>query len=164
MLWRSAKHAGLVSGEVMPLLHNSKSRRRTTKRFPCSGFSKMLTSTCGRLSLRPSLIWTALLASMWVPLANRPLENSHNPIPTTEQMMNEPHRGYIDLPSLHKFDYNTDLHLSYVRTCLQRHPAPFHNSSIPSICLPVFYACIRLSNFCWILDSLVPSTNSSHRV
>lgn len=31
------------------------------------------------------------------------------------QIMNEPHRGYIDLPSLHKFDYNTDLHLSHVR-------------------------------------------------
>ena len=30
-------------------------------------------------------------------------------------MMNEPHRGYIDLPSLHEFDYKTDLHLSHVR-------------------------------------------------
>ena len=30
-------------------------------------------------------------------------------------MMNEPHRGYIDLPSLHGFDYNTDLHLGDVR-------------------------------------------------
>lgn len=29
--------------------------------------------------------------------------------------MNEPHRGYINLPSLHEFDYNTDLHLSHVR-------------------------------------------------
>lgn len=34
------------------------------------------------------------------------------------QMMNEPHRGYIDLPSLHEFGYWTDLHLSHVRTCL----------------------------------------------
>jgi len=32
--------------------------------------------------------------------------------------MNEPHRGYIDLPSLYQFDYNTDLHLSYVRKCV----------------------------------------------
>jgi hypothetical protein len=31
------------------------------------------------------------------------------------QMMNEPHRGYIDLPSLHEFDYNTDLHLGNIR-------------------------------------------------
>ena len=31
------------------------------------------------------------------------------------QMMNEPHRGYIQIPSLHAFDYNTDLHLSHVR-------------------------------------------------
>jgi hypothetical protein len=34
-----------------------------------------------------------------------------------KQVMNEPHRGYIDLPSLHQFDYNTDLHLSHVRAC-----------------------------------------------
>ena len=33
------------------------------------------------------------------------------------QMMNEPHKGYIDLPSLYKFksDYNTDLHLGHIR-------------------------------------------------
>ncbi|KAJ7700451.1 hypothetical protein B0H17DRAFT_1128863 [Mycena rosella] len=30
------------------------------------------------------------------------------------EMMNEPHRGYIDLKSLHECDYNTDLHLSYI--------------------------------------------------
>ena len=30
-------------------------------------------------------------------------------------MMNEPHRGYIDLQSMHRFDYNTDLHLGYIR-------------------------------------------------
>lgn len=29
--------------------------------------------------------------------------------------MNEPHRGYINLSSLHNFDYNTDLHLGNVR-------------------------------------------------
>ena len=29
--------------------------------------------------------------------------------------MNEPHRGYIDLQSLHYFDYNTDLHLATIR-------------------------------------------------
>ena len=37
--------------------------------------------------------------------------------------MNEPHRGYIELQSMHAFDYNTDLHLGHVReysltTCL----------------------------------------------
>lgn len=31
------------------------------------------------------------------------------------QMMNEPHRGYIELQSMHAFDYNTDLHLGHVR-------------------------------------------------
>lgn len=30
--------------------------------------------------------------------------------------MNEPHRGYISLPSMHEFDYNTDLHLNDIRT------------------------------------------------
>ena len=31
------------------------------------------------------------------------------------QIMNEPHRGYIELQSMHAFDYNTDLHLGHVR-------------------------------------------------
>lgn len=35
------------------------------------------------------------------------------------EMMNEPHRGYIDLSSLHKFDYNTDLHLGNVPSAFQ---------------------------------------------
>ncbi|KAI6041477.1 glycoside hydrolase family 5 protein [Pisolithus marmoratus] len=35
------------------------------------------------------------------------------------EIMNEPHRGYIDLPSLYQFDYNTDLHLSYVPSAFQ---------------------------------------------
>ncbi|KAF5384366.1 hypothetical protein D9615_003481 [Tricholomella constricta] len=35
------------------------------------------------------------------------------------EMMNEPHRGYIDLQSFHFFDYNTDLHLSYCPTAFQ---------------------------------------------
>ena len=30
-------------------------------------------------------------------------------------MMNEPHRGYVELQSMHAFDYNTDLHLGHVR-------------------------------------------------
>jgi hypothetical protein len=28
-----------------------------------------------------------------------------------QQMMNEPHRGYIQVPSLRAFDYNTNLHV-----------------------------------------------------
>ncbi|KIM25743.1 glycoside hydrolase family 5 protein [Serendipita vermifera MAFF 305830] len=45
-------------------------------------------------------------------------------------MMNEPHRGYIDLPSLHGWDYNTDLHLSYIPSAFNSftlgagHPTP----------------------------------------
>ncbi|KAI0245249.1 glycoside hydrolase family 5 protein, partial [Lactifluus subvellereus] len=35
------------------------------------------------------------------------------------EMMNEPHRGYIDLPSLYEFDYNTDLHLGDIPSAFQ---------------------------------------------
>ncbi|KJA23943.1 glycoside hydrolase family 5 protein [Hypholoma sublateritium FD-334 SS-4] len=35
------------------------------------------------------------------------------------QIMNEPHRGYINVPSLHSFDYNTDLHLSHVPSAFE---------------------------------------------
>ncbi|KAF8802051.1 glycoside hydrolase family 5 protein [Phlegmacium glaucopus] len=35
------------------------------------------------------------------------------------QMINEPHPGYIGLPSLNAFDYNTDLHLSHVPSAFQ---------------------------------------------
>jgi hypothetical protein len=41
--------------------------------------------------------------------------NGWFPTEGMQQMMNEPHRGYIQIPSLHAFDYNTDLHLSHVR-------------------------------------------------
>ena len=37
---------------------------------------------------------------------------------SSAQIMNEPHRGYIDLQSMHAFDYNTDLHLGHVRKCV----------------------------------------------
>ena len=33
-------------------------------------------------------------------------------------MINEPHSGYVDLPSLDAFHYNTDLHLSDIRELL----------------------------------------------
>ncbi|KAL6302254.1 glycoside hydrolase superfamily [Sparassis latifolia] len=35
------------------------------------------------------------------------------------EIMNEPHRGYIELQSMHEFDYNTDLHLGHVPTAIQ---------------------------------------------
>ncbi|KAG8708128.1 hypothetical protein FRC09_001422 [Ceratobasidium sp. 395] len=35
------------------------------------------------------------------------------------EMMNEPHRGYISIPSLHGFDYATDLHLHDTPNALQ---------------------------------------------
>ena len=35
------------------------------------------------------------------------------------QLLNEPHPGYITLPSLHSFNYNTDLHLHLTPSALQ---------------------------------------------
>ncbi|KAF9804686.1 hypothetical protein IEO21_09289 [Rhodonia placenta] len=35
------------------------------------------------------------------------------------EIMNEPHRGYAELQSMHQFDYNTDLHLGHVPTAFQ---------------------------------------------
>ena len=35
------------------------------------------------------------------------------------QMLNEPHRGYIDLQSFHSWNYNTDLHLGHIRKEMQ---------------------------------------------
>ncbi|SJL04818.1 uncharacterized protein ARMOST_08189 [Armillaria ostoyae] len=35
------------------------------------------------------------------------------------EMMNEPHRGYVELQSLHVFDYNTDLHLAHMPTAFE---------------------------------------------
>ncbi|EJD01855.1 glycoside hydrolase family 5 protein [Fomitiporia mediterranea MF3/22] len=55
------------------------------------------------------------------------------------EMMNEPHRGYINVPSMHSFDYNTDLHLAHVPSPLQSfalgagHPqnVPHYTRSFP---------------------------------
>ncbi|OCB87310.1 glycoside hydrolase family 5 protein [Sanghuangporus baumii] len=55
------------------------------------------------------------------------------------QMMNEPHRGYINASSMHCFDYNTDLHLAHVPSPLQSfalgagHPqrVPHYTRSFP---------------------------------
>ena len=82
--------------------------------------------------------------------------------------MNEPHRGYIDLPSLHKFDYNTDLHLGNVRAyslpCCSVSPRPMltpmrHTFSIrlaifPPRCWPSYYR--RL------LDTIFPHAYEVH--
>ncbi|KDQ21322.1 glycoside hydrolase family 5 protein [Botryobasidium botryosum FD-172 SS1] len=48
------------------------------------------------------------------------------------EIMNEPHRGYIQLPSLHEFDYNTDLHLHDAPSAIQSFAlASGHPTSIP---------------------------------
>ncbi|KAF8183088.1 glycoside hydrolase [Mycena galopus ATCC 62051] len=55
------------------------------------------------------------------------------------EMMNEPHRGYVELKSLHEWDYNTDLHLGVIPSAFQSfqlgagHPTtvPFYTRSFP---------------------------------
>lgn len=34
---------------------------------------------------------------------------------SVKQMLNEPHPGYVNLPSMYEFDYNTELHLGPIR-------------------------------------------------
>ena len=69
--------------------------------------------------------------------------------------MNEPHRGYIQIPSLHAFDYNTDLHLSHVRKSISLATHAFLNP-LRSVRLPI------LPVGCWApyprfnMDSFIP--------
>ncbi|KAJ7291517.1 glycoside hydrolase superfamily [Mycena rebaudengoi] len=65
------------------------------------------------------------------------------------EMMNEPHRGYIDLQSLHAFDYNTDLHLSYV-------PSPFESFQLG--------AGHPTSVSCWTRSFPMPTSKTSSAV
>ena len=74
------------------------------------------------------------------------------------KLMNEPHRGYIDLPSLHKFDYNTDLHLSYVRkypTC----PSCARSHELLSFCAAILHVGIGISHGSRRLDTFFPSSD-----
>lgn len=82
--------------------------------------------------------------------------------------MNEPHRGYIDLPSLHKFDYNTDLHLGNVRA----YSLPCCSVSPRPMLIPMRHTfSIRLAIFpprCWssyyrrLLDTIFPHAHEVH--
>jgi hypothetical protein len=59
----------------------------------------------------------------------RALEPGEGRYPDTLQMLNEPHRGYVGLQSLHEFVYETDLHLAHVRESVsirsrRCHPLP----------------------------------------
>ncbi|GJJ07312.1 hypothetical protein Clacol_001513 [Clathrus columnatus] len=55
------------------------------------------------------------------------------------QMLNEPHRGYIELQSFHRFDYNTDLHYGEIPSVLASYTlgagypttVPFYSRSWP---------------------------------
>lgn len=44
-------------------------------------------------------------------------------------MLNEPHPGYINLGSLYSYNYNTDLHLSYIRQSISLSRTKFKVSS-----------------------------------
>ncbi len=48
-------------------------------------------------------------------------------------MINEPHRGYIDLHSMHGYNYNTDLHLGPIRTSPLVHIDPYTSISFKSL-------------------------------
>ena len=61
-------------------------------------------------------------------------------------MMNEPHRGYIDLQSLHSFDYNTDLHLAHVREYF----LSFFYIPLTNVCIQL----LRSNHFSWVLVTL----------
>ena len=93
----------------------------------------------------------------------------HSYVNTCAQMMNEPHRGYIDLPSLHSFDYNTDLHLGDVRaythpttqsTWAHAYQPAWHGLSLG---LPVFPPRRGSSDHCRPLDAILPVANKAYR-
>ena len=107
--------AGRASGPA------TRSRRSSACAVVCRYSASCRTRfwTCGRRSLAPSATSTVCSVSKCVPCPQpqppSALVCSHHWVNICAQMMNEPHRGYIDLPSLHGFDYNTDLHYGDVR-------------------------------------------------
>lgn len=81
------------------------------------------------------------------------------------QIMNEPHRGYIELQSMHAFDYNTDLHLGHVREshtpfCVIAHAQ--HQRRATSHRIPVLHARGRSPYRRWALDALVPDAHAPY--
>ena len=78
-------------------------------------------------------------------------------------MMNEPHPGYIGLPSLNAFDYNTDLHLSHVRESITSVLRIVTNCQwvflTYSICFPVIPIGNWTSDIGVNMDSFLPYAN-----
>ena len=74
--------------------------------------------------------------------------------------MNEPHRGYIELQSMHAFDYNTDLHLGHVR---KWHSVYVGRTLVftraYSYRLPILHARFRSLDYRRGLDPLVPNAH-----
>ena len=77
-------------------------------------------------------------------------------------MLNEPHPGYIGLPSLNGFDYNTDLHLSHVRESIALILQTITSMMIfstYSICFPVIPTRNWTSNLRIYMDTFFPDAN-----
>ena len=78
-------------------------------------------------------------------------------------MFNEPHSGYVGIPSLNAFDYNTDLHFSHVRKLiasnLQTIPGINKFFQLYSICFPVISIRIWTSNFGINMDTFAYYAN-----
>ena len=76
-------------------------------------------------------------------------------------MMNEPHRGYIELPSLHEFDYNTDLHLSHVRKYKSFVSRITNLLIASSFCPPIFCTRFGSPNSRSDIHALVPNAHNT---
>jgi hypothetical protein len=75
-------------------------------------------------------------------------------------MINEPHFGYVGLPSLHAFDYNTDLHLSHVRELIALNLQTITGiNQLYSICFPVVPIGNWTSNLGINVDTFIPYAN-----
>jgi hypothetical protein len=64
-------------------------------------------------------------------------------------MMNEPHPGYINVQSLHSFNYNTDLHLGPIREpnlFEAVYSRPHENVVVSSLRNPIIYVGCRPSD------------------
>ena len=80
-------------------------------------------------------------------------------------MFNEPHSGYIGIPSLNEFDFNTDLHLSHVRESIASNFADHTRYQylfifqLYSICFPIIPIGSWTSNLGTNMDTFIHYAN-----
>src|ERR1700761_1756079 len=81
-------------------------------------------------------------------------------------MINEPHRGYIDLHSMHGFDYNTDLHLGPIRSSPLIFLSPSTNTNVYtySLSIPINAPWIRSLSHRPNLHTLIPHAHKTNTV